>query len=49
MEFTVRAWTYNANYWDVYFGLTQEIAAAMGAAGVQAPAVRVITETKESL
>lgn len=46
MEFTVRAWTYNANYWDVYFELTQQIAEAMGAAGVQAPAVRVITDTK---
>ena len=46
MEFTVRAWTYNANYWDVYFELTQQIAEAMGAAGVQAPAVRVITETR---
>ena len=46
MEFTVRAWCATADYWDVYFGLIQKIAEALGAAGVQAPAVRVITETK---
>ena len=44
MEFTVRAWTQSANYWDVYFGLTQEITEALGAAGVKAPAVRIITD-----
>ena len=46
MEFTVRAWCKNADYWDVYFDLTQSITEALGAAGVAAPAVRVITETK---
>ncbi len=46
MEFTVRAWTKNADYWDVYFDLTRDITAALGAAGVKAPAVRVITEAK---
>ena len=46
MEFTVRAWTDTANYWDTYFQLIQQIAEALGAAGVQAPAVRVITEEK---
>lgn len=44
MEFTVRAWTETDNYWDVYFGLTQEISEALGAAGVKAPAIRVISE-----
>ena len=44
MEFTVRAWTANANYWDVYFGLTEEIAKALGEAGIKAPAIRVIAE-----
>ena len=44
MEFTVRAWTESANYWDVYFGLTQQITEALGAAGVKAPAIRVINE-----
>ena len=48
MEFTVRAWTDTANYWDTYFQLIQQIAEALGAAGVQAPAVRVITEEKAS-
>ena len=46
MEFTVRAWTDTANYWETYFQLIQQIAEALGAAGVQAPAVRVITEEK---
>ena len=44
MEFTVRAWTESENYWDVYFGLTQQITEALGAAGVKAPAIRVINE-----
>lgn len=44
MEFTVRAWCLSEDYWDVYFGLIQQIAEALGEAGVKAPAVRVITE-----
>lgn len=47
MEFTVRAWTANANYWPVYFGLNQEITEALGAAGIKAPAVRVVTDTPD--
>ena len=46
MNFIVRAWCKNADYWDVYFDLTQSIIEALGAAGVQAPAVRVMTESK---
>jgi small conductance mechanosensitive channel len=46
MEFTVRAWTQAVDYWEVYFGLTQDITQALGEAGVKAPAVRVITEAK---
>ncbi len=46
MTFTVRAWCRNEDYWDVYFDLTQSIIEAMGAAGVQAPAVRVIETAK---
>ena len=44
MEFTVRAWCKNEDYWDVYFDLTQSITEALGEANVQAPAVRVITK-----
>ncbi len=44
MEFTVRAWTANANYWAVYFGLTEEIAKALGEAGIKAPAIRVVSD-----
>lgn len=46
MTFIVRAWCTNADYWAVYFDLTQSIIEALGAAGVQAPAVRVMTESK---
>ena len=46
MEFTIRAWTNNADYWDVYFELMQKITEELGKAGVKAPAVRVITEQK---
>lgn len=42
MEFTVRAWTESANYWDTYFALTQEITEELGKAGVKAPATRII-------
>ncbi|MBQ3266949.1 MAG: mechanosensitive ion channel family protein, partial [Atopobiaceae bacterium] len=43
MEFTARAWCKSADYWTVYFDLTQAITEALGAAGVNAPAVRVVT------
>lgn len=41
MEFTVRAWCKGEDYWDVYFDLTQQITEALGANGVQAPAIRI--------
>ena len=44
MQFTVRAWCKTADYWDVYFDLTQTITEKLGENGVQAPAVRVISE-----
>ncbi|MBQ7063971.1 MAG: mechanosensitive ion channel family protein [Firmicutes bacterium] len=44
MEFTVRAWCKTADYWDVYFDLTQNITEKLGEAGVKAPAVRVLRE-----
>ncbi|MBQ7737921.1 MAG: mechanosensitive ion channel family protein [Oscillospiraceae bacterium] len=44
MQFTVRAWCATADYWDVYFDLTQAITEKLGANGVQAPAVRVISD-----
>lgn len=46
MEFTARAWANGADYWEVYFDLTERITRALGEAGVNAPAVRVITEQK---
>ena len=44
MEFTTRAWCENADYWDVYFALTQDCTIALGEAGIKAPAVRVVTD-----
>ena len=44
MQFTVRAWCDSAEYWNVYFDLTQAITEKLGEAGVQAPAVRVISD-----
>ena len=44
MQFTVRAWCKTEDYWDVYFDLTQAITEKLGENGVQAPAVRVISE-----
>lgn len=44
MEFTTRAWCKSADYWTVYFDLTQAITEALGSAGVHAPAVRVVTD-----
>ncbi|MBQ4507058.1 MAG: mechanosensitive ion channel family protein [Firmicutes bacterium] len=44
MQFTARAWCKGENYWDVYFSLTQEITRALGAAGIKAPAVRILSD-----
>ena len=44
MEFTTRAWCKSADYWTVYFDLTQAITEALGHAGVKAPAMRVVTD-----
>lgn len=42
MEFTTRAWVNGADYWTVYFDLTQSITEALGANGISAPAVRIV-------
>ena len=44
MQFTARAWCNTADYWDVYFDLTQAVTEKLGENGVQAPAVRVISD-----
>lgn len=48
MTFSVKVWCANADYWDVYYDLTQGIIEALGAAGVQAPAMRVMNESRTS-
>lgn len=42
MEFTVRPYCKPEDYWAVYFGMNEKIMKALGAAGVEAPAIRVI-------
>lgn len=44
LEFTVRAWCKNADYWDLYYDLTQAVTEAFAEAGVKAPALRVLSE-----
>ena len=43
-QYTVRVWCKSADYWDVYFDITQAVTEKLGENGVQAPAVRVITD-----
>ena len=43
MIFTVRAWCKNADYWDVYFDLTEAITNSFAGSGVKAPAIRVVS------
>jgi len=43
MEFTVRAWCRNEDYWEVFYDLTERITEAMLAAGVRAPEYRVVS------
>lgn len=44
MEFTVRVWCKTEDYWDLYFELNQSIVEAFAAKGVQAPALRVVSD-----
>ncbi len=37
MDYTVRAWCLNADYWDVYFDLTQQIKEAFDRQGIAVP------------
>ncbi len=43
MQFTARVWCKTPDYWDVYFDLTQAVTEKLGANGVQAPAMRIIS------
>lgn len=42
MTFTVRVWTKNADYWDVYYDLTQKITTAMLKENIASPGYRII-------
>jgi len=44
MQFAVRVWCKNEDYWDVYFDLTRKITDALGKEGIKAPGVRVVAD-----
>ncbi len=46
LEFTVRPYCRNADYWDVNFSVIQEVSAALGEAGIRSPKLRVVQEDK---
>lgn len=45
-QFTVRVWCLTEDYWPLYYDLNQQITDALLQAGIQMPAVRVITEAR---
>lgn len=47
MEFTARAWCSEADYWDVYFDMTQKVTEAFAANNVKAPSVRITAEASK--
>ena len=48
MDYTVRAWCQNADYWDVYFDLTEQIKAALDEAGIAAPCGKMAVEVQNA-
>ena len=46
MDYTVRAWCQNADYWDVYFDLTQQIKEAFDQAGIAVPCGKMAVEVQ---
>ena len=46
LEFDVRPYCKNADYWTVYYTLTQEISKALAEAGVASPRIRIVQESK---
>ena len=46
LEFAVRPYCRSADYWTVYFNVIQEVSAALGAAGIKSPKLRVVQEEK---
>ena len=41
MSFAVRVWCENADYWDVYYDLTQSITEALAKNGIKSPSIRL--------
>ena len=48
MDYTVRAWCQNADYWDVYFDLTQQIKEAFDRAGIAVPCGKMAVEVQNA-
>ena len=47
LEFTVRVWTKNENYWDVYFDLLEKTNRAFEAAGIHVPFPQMDVHVKQ--
>ena len=46
LEFDVRPYCNNSDYWGVYYDVTREVTEAMRQAGVSTPRVRIVQEEK---
>lgn len=46
LEFDVRPYCRNSDYWAVYYGVTQDVSEALGKAGIRSPKVRVVQESE---
>ncbi len=44
LQFSLRPWVKNDDYWTVYFEVTKSATEALGAAGVSAPALRILSK-----
>ncbi len=47
LQFAVRVWCRNEDYWDLYFDLTQRITEALADAGIRLPEMRMRVEDAE--
>lgn len=48
LTFITRSWVKAEDYWDVYFGLHYQVHSAFDAAGIKAPATRVVNDSGET-
>lgn len=46
VDYVCRVWCSNADYWTVYNAMYQSVTEALGAAGVETPAIRILSDRK---